>query len=118
MQDDFYELDIKLYNLLEVSKRRKANMKVQKILTKIMCALCAIGIAIAYSKGNYYAIAAWTAALFMSFSTHSMLAIMKAMEEDIKFWKRNFENAQERYARSITPPDIDHPENEDASDAK
>ena len=88
-------------------------MKVQKILTKIICALCAIGIAFAYSNGNYYAIAAWAVALFMSFSTHSMLAMMEAMEEDIKFWKRNFVNAQERYARSIP-----HPENEDASDAK
>lgn len=93
-------------------------MKVQKILVKIMCALCAIGIAIAYSNGNYYEIAAWFVALFMSFSTHSMLAMMGAMEEDIKFWKRNFVNAQERYARSIPNPDIDHPENEEASDAK
>lgn len=93
-------------------------MKVQKILSKIMCALCAIGIAIAYLNGNYYAIAAWFVALIMSFSAHGMLAMMEAMGEDIKFWKRNFVNAQERYARSIPPPDIDHPENEDASDAK
>ena len=83
-------------------------MKVQKILVKIMCALCAIGIAFAYSNGNYYAIAAWAVALFMSFSTHSMLAMMEAMEEDNKFWKRQFTNAQERYARTV--PALDEPE--------
>ena len=88
-------------------------MKVQKILVKIICALCAIGIAFAYSNGNYHEIAAWVVALFMSFSNANMLAMMEAMEEDIKFWKRQFTNAQERYARSIP-----HPENEDASDAK
>ena len=93
-------------------------MKVQKITIKIMCALCAIGIAIAYSKGNHYALYAWVIALFMSFSCHSMLTMMEAMGEDIKFWKRNFVNAQERYARSVPPPDIDHPENEDASEKK
>lgn len=115
MQGDFYELVRKWYN--SMYNKKEANMKVQKILVKIMCALCAIGIAIAYFRENHYAIAAWLVALFMSFSCHSMLAMMEAMGEDIKFWKRNFVNAQERYARSIPPPEIDPPKsNEDASE--
>lgn len=89
-------------------------MKVQKILTKIICALCAIGIALAYSNGNYYAIAAWFVALFMSFSNANTLAMMEAMEEDIKFWKRQFTNAQERYARTVPALDEPEPPKEDA----
>ena len=93
-------------------------MKIQKVLLILSILLGVVGTTTAVLKGNSYAASGWLFGTVMAGISLSQLAIQRGLLEDNRFWKRQFTNAQERYARSIPPPDIDHPVNEDASDAK
>lgn len=83
-------------------------MKIQKILLQIAALLCIAGIVVAGMKGNIFAVSAWLVSTLMTIGWVSALTILENSIEDNRFWKRQFTNAQERYARTI--PDLDEPE--------
>ena len=94
-----------------------SNKKLQKILVKVIIMLTGIGFGFSCVKENYYAMIAWVVALFMSLIVHSMILMIEDMDEDAKFWKRNFLNTQERYSRSMSSSSSSNAEQKEKKDS-
>lgn len=83
-------------------------MKIQKVLLILSILLGVVGTTTAVLKGNSYAASGWLFGTVMAGISLSQLAIQMGLVEDNRFWKRQFTNAQERYARTV--PALDEPE--------
>lgn len=97
----------------------KRVQRIQKILLGAALVLFGVELGIAITRGNGGAASAWLVTILMTICWLSEISIVENLIEDCKFWKRQFTNAQERYARTV--PALDEPETpkeEDASDAK